>query len=303
VLKNRLINGAMVIDQRNNGASLSIGSNSQVYTVDRFTVFPISSGCTAQRVAGISGFQYALKVTGAAGNSQIQIGQKIESANTYDLINQNITISFYAQASSNVTQQLLLLYPNSTDSWGGGYTQIGSANFNITTTAQFFSVTFNAGANAANGLGILFANAAYGAGASLTLTGVQLEIGTSATPFERRLYNQELANCQRYYYQQGGAGLFQIYSQGGLCASTTGTYLPLQMPVTMRAIPTLTYSTVQVQNATGGAVSATLAIGPYPSPQNAFLSATVASGLVAGNSTFLGANNSLSSYVGLSAEL
>ena len=246
VLKNRIINGDCRIDQRNAGASVSISTGVQTYVVDRFSVYPLGSGCTAQRVAGISGFQYALKVTGAASNTQIQIMQKIESLNTYDLINQTITISFYAQASSSKTSSIYFVYPNAVDNYSG-YTQINATTFNVTTSSQRFSFTFNAGANAGNGLAIIIADAAYGAGETLTVTGFQLEIGSTATPFERRLYNQELANCQRYACSNFPTGNAWVQNSGAtnsmeIIGAVTNQLQTLNFtfPVTMRASPTIT---------------------------------------------------------------
>jgi hypothetical protein len=243
-LKNRIINGDMSIDQRNNGSSLSISSGSLVYTVDRFMVLPLSSGCTAQRVSGISGFQNALRVTGAAGNSQIQIHQKIESANTFDLINQTVTISFYAQASSSKTPTLFFVYPNAVDNWSG-YTDIASSAFNVTTSPQRFSFTFNAGANAGNGLGIIIANAGFGAGETLTITGVQLERGSIATQFEWLPISTELALCQRYY-EQTVLGNMQIPNGTG-----SAMINPISFHVTKRVSPTMATITAATLNGAG----------------------------------------------------
>ena len=71
------------------------------------------------------------------------------------------------------------------------------------------------------------------------LTGWQVEIGEVATPFEHRSANQDLADCQRYYYQVGGDTLNSFAYKGYLAASgyVSATH---QHPVTMRAGPTLT---------------------------------------------------------------
>ena len=71
------------------------------------------------------------------------------------------------------------------------------------------------------------------------VTGVQLEAGSAATPFERRQYGQELALCQRYYCKfNSSAGA--AYSTGGAGAQArSGFYFP----VTMRAAPTITAGT------------------------------------------------------------
>jgi hypothetical protein len=74
-------------------------------------------------------------------------------------------------------------------------------------------------------------------GATLYITGVQLEQNTSATPFERRLYNQELANCQRYYFKVApGSGGY--LTETAFAISTTGAYGANKFPVTMRTAPT-----------------------------------------------------------------
>ena len=69
-------------------------------------------------------------------------------------------------------------------------------------------------------------------GDNIAITGVQLEAGTVATPFERRDYGRELAMCQRYYVRQS-------FDAGGVSSSSDGRYyFPLSFPVTMRATPT-----------------------------------------------------------------
>ena len=87
-------------------------------------------------------------------------------------------------------------------------------------------------------------------GATFYITGVQLEVGTSATPFERRLYNQELANCQRYY-EKGFAidiaptdGSGSYFNGGGLgvyaFATNSLRSIPITYRIEKRASPTVT---------------------------------------------------------------
>jgi hypothetical protein len=78
-------------------------------------------------------------------------------------------------------------------------------------------------------------------GATFYITGVQLEQNTTATPFERRLYNQELANCQRYYWR-----LIDGTSQSiGIGAAISASELDIVtiFPVSMRTGPTLSVAT------------------------------------------------------------
>jgi hypothetical protein len=83
---------------------------------------------------------------------------------------------------------------------------------------------------------------------------VQLEQNTSATPFERRLYNQELANCQRYFLQTGSASAYQaIFGAFGTTLSTTLATLYFPLPVSMRTSPTLAYTgTPRLDNGQAG---------------------------------------------------
>ena len=101
-------------------------------------------------------------------------------------------------------------------------------------------------------------------GATWQITGVQLEVGSVATPFERRPYGTELMLCQRYYQQfdsannaASGAGF------AGVCGTTaiavvTGTYL-----VEMRAAPTVTFNNININY--GGATSTVTALSSYAS--------------------------------------
>lgn len=70
------------------------------------------------------------------------------------------------------------------------------------------------------------------------LTGVQLEIGDTATAFEHRSYGDELARCQRYYYKRERTGSSDPYVGIGQAVSSAATYVFIQHPVQMRAQPT-----------------------------------------------------------------
>jgi len=101
-------------------------------------------------------------------------------------------------------------------------------------------------------------------GATWQITGVQLELGKVATPFEYRSYGEELALCQRYYFKSTGAIALsgQTYA---VSPSVDGLRVPFNFPVTMRANPT-----TAVSGGSDGGSAATLQI-IYDSPDHAIL--------------------------------
>ncbi len=90
-------------------------------------------------------------------------------------------------------------------------------------------------------------------GATFYITGVQLEVGSSATPFERRLYGQELANCQRYYERVVGESSVQLLADTYSTGSTTVPNINIFYKQTKRAVPTIsTVGTFYTSNTSGG---------------------------------------------------
>jgi hypothetical protein len=141
------------------------------------------------------------------------------------------------------------------------------------------------------------ANNAYGhtadiigtASATWYITGVQLEVGTVATPFEHRSYGEELALCQRYYQRYGGAS--GTILDGGYGTSANATYVGKIIPVTMRAAPTIT------KNGTWSSANATISF-VYISNNYFTLTATHSS-----TAYWFHHANSTDDYLELNAEL
>jgi hypothetical protein len=243
VLKNRIINGAMVIDQRNAGASVTIVGPNYQYALDRWRGFcSVTSKYSIQQNAGSvtppTGFTNYLGVTSLSAYSVPSgetyfLSQVIEGYNIADLAwgtanAQTVTLSFWVRSSLTGTFGGSLRnvdtpnrsYPfNYTISSANTWTTISvtiagdtTGTWN-TTNGQGIQVQWNLGSGstfsgtagawaAGNLIAPTGATSVVGTnGATFYITGVQLELGTSATPFERRLYNQELANCQRYYWK------------------------------------------------------------------------------------------------------
>ena len=291
VLKNRIINGAMVIDQRNAGASVTNAATT-AYTLDRFQYYASqASKFTIQQNAGSVtppvGFSNYVGVTSLSAytpsaGEQFLFGQMLEGFNTADLQfgtanAKTVTLSFWVRSSLTGTFGASLINAAYNRSYPFSYT-ISSAN-----TWQQISVTIAGDTTgtwigSTNGVGIRLyfslgcgstsqgtANAWVAAeketvtgetqivgtnGATFYITGVQLEVGTSATPFERRLYNQELANCQRYY-EKGFAidtaptdGSGSYFNGGGLAvyafATSSLRSIPITYRIEKRASPTVT---------------------------------------------------------------
>ena len=224
--KNRIINGDMRIDQRNNGASVT---NPNGYVPDRWVA--VVTG-TAQRVADApSGFVNSLSLNGSSGFPQC--AQRIESANAVDLVGSFVTVSFWAKRVSGTTElRVQLLYPNALDTWSSS-TIIQEAVYTAPAIGAWIKYTITSNAvmptNAANGLGVLIYSPS---GASETrITGVQLEKGTTATSFDYVDYGRQLMQCQRYYQNYPAVYLAPLVS-----GVSVGNF---PLPVTMRASPTL----------------------------------------------------------------
>jgi hypothetical protein len=242
-MKNRIINGGMVIDQRNAGAS----GTANGYTVDRWQYFgAVASKGTWQQNAGSvtppTGYKNYLGFTSSSSytvgaSENFQIAQYIEGYNSADLGfgaagASTVTLSFWVRSSLTGTFGGALLNSAANRSYPFTYT-ISVANTWeqksvtiagdtsgtwLTTTGVGIQVNFGLGVGstysgtAGAWAGTLYLSATGATsvvgtnGATFYITGVQLEVGSAATSFDYRHYGTELALCQRYYektYSQG----------------------------------------------------------------------------------------------------
>lgn len=134
------------------------------------------------------------------------------------------------------------------------------------------------------------------------ITGVQLEVGPVATPFEFKSYAQELRECQRYYWRGQATGTSDALSPWGAASSTTNVQVSLATPVPMRATPTsCTASSTRLWDGVT-ATAITAATVDASSPNMVGVNFTVASGLTQFRPYRVIANT-LPSYLDLTADL
>jgi hypothetical protein len=142
-------------------------------------------------------------------------------------------------------------------------------------------------------------------GATFYITGVQLEEGTAASPFENRLIGTELALCQRYCMKWLGNQTNEIISGGAFNAySSTNAQGAVAPPVTMRSTPTITFGTLGFTDiaSINNSVSA-LTINTINSGPNAVNMTVTSTGMTTGRTGYLYANGSTSAFLIASAEL
>jgi hypothetical protein len=332
----------MVIDQRNAGASVTITGATSLYSADRWLAAAGSSTgvYTIQQVSDVPvGFVNSLKVTVTTAEASVansyEIIQRIEGFNTADLSfgtanAKTVTLSFWVKSSltgsfggSLCNNAFDRVYPftytiNAANTWEYKTVTIAGDTTGtwLTNNSTGIQLNISLGASAArsataNAWTTTSARQPTGSvnlistnGATFYITGVQLEQNTSATPFERRLYNQELANCQRYLPAFGGsAGALAA----GFCSSTIYGFANVVFPVTTRTAPTgitvpnVTYWSVYGAGAT--AYAATAATFSTASTTSSSIYFTVASGLGAGQGTIVTANNASAQLLFTGCEL
>ena len=234
-MRNRIINGGMVIDQRNAGAAQTIttGGGNQ-YTVDRWYAVPVGANVTGQQItsANISTYRF----TGAASNTNIYFIQRIEAKNIADCASSTVTLSCNLANSLLTTVTWTAYYPTASDNYAG-YTQIATGTFTVNSTLTNYSAQISLPSSASNGLMIQLNVGAQTSG-TWTISNVQLEKGSTATSFDYRPYGTELSLCQRYCEVQGRIGTRSTAAFGFY--ETTTTVNCVLNYTQKRATPTVT---------------------------------------------------------------
>ena len=249
--RNRIINGGMTVWQRN---VASISTTQGIYTTaDRWCGALGTSGLILSQWPGPTEapqFPYSLQVTTSTTTTGVPlVEQHIENLNIPDLLNGTpVTVSFYAGQPYGTLMPLTvgLYYGTVVNNFGVQTLAVAATKNTPTLTAAnvYYSLSFTltSSLGATNGLSLRFTTGGASAvGSTVLLTGVQLEKGAIATPFEMRPYATELALCQRYYYQLTSPtaavqGSTQVYAVFGTATgiTTTAFWLPIQFPVPMR---------------------------------------------------------------------
>jgi len=273
--RNRIINGDMRIDQRNAGASVTqavavvytvdrwscYGSAASKFTVQRnagsvtppagYTNYLGVTSSSAYTV-GASEFFFVQQVIegnnisdlgwGAAGAQTVTLSFWVRSSLTgtfggtlsNDATNRVYPFTYTISAANTWEQKTVTVAGDTTGTWQTGTSGGIVVNFNMGAGA---SVSGTAGAWSGSTLRApTGATSVVGTnGATFYVTGVQLEVGTAATPFERRDYGRELILCQRYFYWNGGSNDTSFFN-----VNSTNIAGSASFKVTMRASPTIT---------------------------------------------------------------
>ena len=279
IMKNRIINGAMVIDQRNAGASVTPTSD-QTYSLDRWVsrLSQASKYSVQQNAGSITAPVGFTNYLGIASLSSYSVGatdyfqqqHRIEGFNVADLNwgtanAKTITISFWVRSSltgsfgaSLTNNDSSRWYPFSyTISSANTWTQIsvtiaGDTSGTWTTTNTIgLQLNFGLGVGSTySGGGNAWTSSVYivpassvsvvgTSGATFYITGIQLEVGSNATGFEYVNYQTSLANCQRYYSKIGISQGNDVAMACGLSTSSTGAAYYIKYATTMRSYPTI----------------------------------------------------------------
>ena len=288
--KNRIINGAMMIDQRNAGASVT-ATTSGPYTLDRWNCFgSVNSKFTVQQNAGSvtppAGFKNYLGVTSSSAytvgaSETYQVVQVIEGFNTADFAwgsasAATVTLSFWVRSSLTGTFGGTIGNDAGTRTYPFSFT-ISSAN-----TWEYKTITIvgeTSGAWLTTNGGGVYLKFSMGAGSSLTgtagswvtanksgvdgqvnlvgtngatfyITGVQLEKGSTATSFDYRPYGTEFQLCQRYYQLFTCTNQEWIYVEDS--ATPANRWMQIYIPQAMRTSPSSSYANLPTGVSIGG---------------------------------------------------
>jgi hypothetical protein len=271
--RNLIINGAMQVAQRGTTKSSTFSN----YLVDRFRNNTTMTTYTySQSTDAPSGFSNSSKVevttAEVAGASDFMFfSQHLEGQNLQRLAKgtasaESVTVSFWVK--SNVTGTYILEFDDNDNARNinkaytvdvSGTWEYKTITFEGDTSGAFDNdnelsgilrwfldagTDFTTGTLANSWEDTINVNRAVGnvnlgdtSGNYWQITGVQLEVGDTATPFEHKSYGEELAKCQRYYYKSDA-------TRRATAARTDRMDVTVSYPVTMRTTPTVTDTSI-----------------------------------------------------------
>ncbi len=334
-LRNKLINGNFAVAQRGTSFTSTNGANNNdTYNLDRWYV--LSDGndivdITQATDVPSNGSKYSIGLDVETVNKKFGIAQIIENINCQNLIGNTVSLSFKARvtattkldnvkaaivswsgtADSGVTSDIISAWnvegtnPTLTTSLTYENTP---ANLNVTTSWATYKIANIAvdTASTTNIIVFIWSDVTDTTlGDFLYVTDVQLEVGSVATPYERQIYTDQLAQCQRYYQYWGGSAYYERVASGFWVTSTASEVNVPRISVTMRATPTITYSSVSdwaVSNHNTNYTCTAISIG-NSSPSSCSFSLTSATGAAGGSVAIMVANNTTNARLGLNAEL
>ena len=277
--KNRIINGAMMIDQRNAGASVN---GTGTFPVDRFSLSSSGVGVySGQRsTTAPANFLNSIILTvttpdsSVTGTDNCVVLQRIEGFNFADMAwgtanASTITISFWVRSSITGTYFVRLANNNYDRSYCASYTISAANTWEYKTITIGGDTTGTWATNNSSGVAVEFVlgngttyqtssantwiagnylstssqtNWISTNGATFYITGVQLEKGSTATSFDYRPYGTELQLCQRYYYLLSASANNLTFFHNVWAYTTTVAIGTIVFPQVLRTSPSLVTS-------------------------------------------------------------
>jgi hypothetical protein len=225
----------------------------------------------------------------------------------FDIDNTRRVGATYSVSASATWERKVVTFPaDTTGAFDNDNASSFSVNWWLAAGSDFTSGTLNttwaSSTNANRAVGQV--NLAAATSNYWQVTGVQLEVGPAATPFEFKSFGQELRECQRYYWRCTASNAYSAIAGAGYTTSTTNLSATTPTPP-MRVTPTaIDISNSAVQDSAGGIFAVSSATVDTNQSSNIFASANfVSSGLTSGRYARVVANNNAAAYVGFSAEL
>ena len=262
--RNLIINGAMNVAQR----GTSFTPSGVTYCLDRFAHYASSPPSNAVQqstdVPTGEGFEYSLFMDAVDLRHAVELPAAGKAGVFYS--GQKLTLSFWAKTGTSTHSPTINMQFIDGAAYSSASSAFSSSNnaVSITDTWQRFAIQYTVDTTpTVSHFACGFSSS--GTSNGLYITGIQLELGDTATPFEHRSYGEELQLCQRYYQVAGNDGVQIngfIYNDHPIAS--------YYLPVEMRVNPTATEKT------RGSAFSSTNSTGQtsYSSPTSSGLTAT-----------------------------
>jgi hypothetical protein len=336
--RNMIINSGMTVHQRsgtttfNNNQSYSLdrfqgfASAGGTYTITQDTSTPSGQGfinslkvtVTIADSSLASGDYYVIDQR-IEGNAFAQAGFGASGAKAVTLsfwVRSSVTGSHGGSLSNSATNRS---YPytytvDSTDTWEyKTITIVGDTTGTwLTTTGVGARLYWGLGVGTtSSGTADNWAGAEYRSASSTVapistgsatwyITGVQLELGSSATPFEHRSYGEELLRCQRYYTRMNSINGYTAFASGHM-NNTTQANCYLQYPTTMRGTPAFVSSGVSMN--CDGTLSSMASVNFYPGTNSCLYQPTADTAQSVGEGVCCFGNSNVNAYISIDSEL